>query len=171
MMDFARLSRNWIEWTSLAGMRDVSVSTDDGGIQVGFKSSDQSFDLRQDGDWWVADKADDRGQPHKNVAKFSTFDLAEKYLIWRWSSVTRSGVGAKLLGRHLHALGQVPNVKVASTELEGAVVLETSDGAAVIPRSIETIFSHLMSRSVHDIEEMVRDPLCQPGLRHLPPDN
>jgi hypothetical protein len=157
MVDFTRLLRNWDEWTSLARMTHVSVSADCDDCQVLFKSDDQSFHLRQDGDSWIVDKVDDRGQWHKSVGKFSTFDLAEKYLIWRWSSVTRSAIGAKQLGIRLHSLGMAPDVEIIPTEREGAVELRTSGGSAVVPRSIATIFSHLMSKSVDEIEQMVRE--------------
>ncbi|MGV9797133.1 hypothetical protein ACWDTP_03610 [Mycobacterium sp. NPDC003449] len=157
MTDFSRLSENWVEWTSLARMTHISIDTEPDDSQIHFKSDDQSFDLRHEGGWWVVDKVDDRGQRHNGLAKFSTFTLAEKYLIWRWSSVTRSAIGANQLGARLHALGMNPNVVITPTELQGAVELQTADESARVPRSIATIFSHLMSKSVDDIERMVRE--------------
>jgi hypothetical protein len=157
MVDFSRLERNWVEWTSLARMSGVSVSIESEDCHIVFTSDDESFHLRQDTNWWVVDKVDDRNQRHNGLAKFSTFDLAEKYLIWRWSSVTRSAIGAKQLGRGLHALGMAPSVELIPTEREGAVELRTSDGSAIVPRSIATIFSHLMSKSVDQIEQMVKE--------------
>ena len=157
MVDFARLSRNWIEWTSLARMTRVLVSTDNDGTQIGFTSDDQSFYLRQDGVWWTIDEVDDRGQRYTSVAKFLTFDLAEKYLIWNWASVTRSAIGAKQLGVRLHALGMAPNIEIASTERDYFVELRAPTGSAILPMSSATIFSHLMSKSVDELEQMVRE--------------
>lgn len=157
--DFSYLSKNWYEWTGRARMGGVSVSVECEDCQVLFKSDDGSFHLRQDGDWWVVDSIDDRNQRHNNVARFSTFDLVEKYLVWRWSSVTRGAVGAKSLGAELHRLGLAPGVETAATEREGAVELRTSDGSAVVPRSMENIFSHLMSKPMNEIEQFIHEGL------------
>ncbi|MGV0715894.1 hypothetical protein ABQE93_10850 [Mycolicibacterium sp. XJ662] len=138
-------------------MSRVAVSTECKDCQVLFTSDDQSFHLRRDTDWWVVDKVDDRNQRHNGLAKFSTLDLAEKYLIWRWSSVTRSAIGAQPLGPQLQSLGTAPNVDTIPTEREGAVELRTLDGSAIVPRSIATIFSHLMSKAVDEIERMVNE--------------
>lgn len=160
MADFSRLSRNWIKWTNLARMDDISVSTNDDGTQIEFTSNDQSFNLRHDGKWWVVDVVDDRGKLHNGIARLSTFDLAEKYLIWRWSSTTRSAIGARQLGVALHALGMAPNVESSSTELEGAAKLNAPSGCAVVPRSIATIFSHVMLKAVDEIEQMVNEGIA-----------
>jgi hypothetical protein len=157
MVDFARLSRNWIEWTRLARMTHVSISEGCTDCEIFFKSDDQSFHLRQDGDWWTVDEVDDRGKRYNATAKFSTFDLAEKYLIWNWAAVTRSAIGAKQLGVHLHALGMAPNVEIVPTEREYFVELRASTGSAILPMSSATIFSHLMSKSVDEIEQMVEE--------------
>lgn len=157
MVDFSRLSENWVEWTGLARMTHVSVSVDCTDCQIFFKSDDQSFHLRQDGDWWTVDAVDDRGKRYNGTAKFSTFDLAEKYLIWNWASVTRSAIGAIPLGRHLQALGMAPNVEIVPTEREYFVELRASTGSAILPMSSATIFSHLMSKSVDQIEQMVKE--------------
>jgi hypothetical protein len=157
MVDFSVLSRNWIEWTRLARMTHVSVSEDCADCQIYFKSDDQSFHLRQDGDWWTIDEIDDRGKRYNATAKFSTFELAEKYLIWNWSSVTRTAIGAKQLGVRLHALGMAPNVEIMPAEREYFVDLRASTGSAILPASSATIFSHLMSKSVEEIEQMVKE--------------
>ncbi|MCK0173857.1 hypothetical protein [Mycolicibacterium sp. F2034L] len=156
-VDFSRLRRNWVEWTRLARMTRVSVSTECGDCQISFKSDDQSFHLRQDGAWWVIDAVDDRGHRYDSTAKFSTFDLAEAYLIWNWGSVSRSAVGAKSLGRELHARGMDPNVETAPTERDYFVELRASKGAAILAMSDAAVFSHLMSKSVEDVERMVKE--------------
>ncbi|OBK80578.1 hypothetical protein A5650_04755 [Mycobacterium sp. 1164985.4] len=115
--------------------------------------------MRHDADWWVVDKVDDRGQPQNDIAKFSDFGLAERFLTWRWSSVTRSAIGAKQLGVQLQSLGMASGVDVFPIEREGAVELCTSAGSAVVPRSVATIFSHVMSKSVEELEQMVRKGL------------
>lgn len=159
MVDFSGLSRSWFEWTSLARMTQVSVSADCDDCQIFFKSDDQSFHLRQDGDWWAIDEVDDRGKRYDATAKFSTFDLAEKYLIWNWASVTRTAIGAKQLGVQLHALGMAPSVETVPTEREYFVELRASTGSAILPLSSATIFSHLMPKSVDEIEQMVKRDL------------
>ncbi|ORB67124.1 hypothetical protein BST47_06070 [Mycolicibacterium tusciae] len=102
---------------------------------------------------------DDRNQRRNNLARFSTFDLVEKYLVWRWSSITRSAIGAKSLGAQLQSLGTAPGVEIIPTEREGAVELHGSTGSAIVPRSIATIFSHLLSKSMDEIEQMIHEGL------------
>ena len=60
-------------------MANVSVAAagDDGGI--GFTSDDQSFYLRNDNGWWAIDVVNDRGRRYNDIAKFSSFNLAEKF--------------------------------------------------------------------------------------------
>jgi hypothetical protein len=157
MVDFSRLSRNWLEWTSLARMSQVSVSEDCDDCQISFKSDDQAFHLREDGAWWTVDEVDDRGRRYDATAKFSTFELAEAYLIWNWASVTRSAIGAKQLGRELHAQGMALSVETLPTEREYFVELRGPTGSAILPTSGATIFSHLMSKSVDQIEQMVKE--------------
>jgi len=71
MVDFSRLAANWFQWTNMAGMTHVSVSTDCDDYQILFTSADESFHLRQDGDWWAIGEVDDRGKQYNNTAKFS----------------------------------------------------------------------------------------------------
>jgi hypothetical protein len=157
MADFSRLSANWIDWTSIAGMTHVSETTDCTDCQILFKSDDQSFHLRREDDWWAVDEVDDRGRRYNDTARFSTFELAEIYLIWSWASVTRTAIGAKQLGSYLHSQGMEPGVRITPTDREYYVELETSRGSAILPTSNATIFSHLMSKSVEEIEQMVRE--------------
>jgi hypothetical protein len=159
MVDFSRLSADWVEWTSRARMGSVSVSTECEDCQILFKSDDESFHLRQEGDWWVVDRIDDRNQRHNNLARFSTFDLVQKYLVWRWSWITRGAIGAKSLGAELHSLGMAPGVETIPTDREGAVELRGPNGSAIVPGSIATIFSQLMSKSLDGIEMLVHEGL------------
>ncbi len=138
-------------------MTHVSVTTDCADCQILFKSDDQSFHLRRDRNWWTVDEVDDRGQRYNETAKFSTFELAEIYLIWSWASVTRTAIGAKQLGYDLHSQGMKPGVRITATDREYFVELQTSRGSAILPTSNATIFSHLMSKSVEEIEKMVRE--------------
>ena len=160
MVDFSRLTRNWLEWTRLARMTHVAVSEDCDDCQICFTSDDQSFHLRQDGEWWTIDEIDDRGKRYDATAKFSPFELAQKYLIWNWASVARSAIGAVPLGRHLQALGTAPGVEIVPTEREYFVELRASTGSAILPASSATIFSHLMSKSVDQVEQMVKEGLA-----------
>lgn len=163
MVDFSRLTRSWFEWTSLAHMTHVSVSEDCDDCQIFFKSDDQGFHLREDNAWWTVDAVSDRGRRYIATAKFSTFDLAEAYLIWKWASVTRGAIGALSLGRHLQALGMAPSVETVPTEREYFVELRASTGSAILPMSNATIFSHLMSKSVDQIEQIVKEGVHWPG--------
>src|SRR5271156_4424521 len=86
MADFSRLSAQWFEWSNLAHLANVSVSTDCDDREIMFCSSDYSVHIRNDGVWWLIDTINDRGQRHNAEAKLSTFELAEKYLIWNWAS-------------------------------------------------------------------------------------
>lgn len=105
MNEFNKLSTAWIEWTALARLPGLSISTDCPDCQISFISDDQSFHLRQDGDWWIVDRIDDRGKRHDDIAKFSTLGLAEKYLIWRWASFTRTTLGLESLGPRYYSQG------------------------------------------------------------------
>ena len=141
-------------------MTNVSVSVDCDDCQIAFKSDDQSFHLREDGDWWTVDAVDDRGKRYDGTAKFSTLALAEKYLIWNWASVSRSAIGAKQLGRQLDALGMAPGVEEIPTERDYFVELRVPIGSAVLPMSSATVFSHLMSKSVDQVEQIVKEGIA-----------
>ena len=141
-------------------MTKVLVSLDCADCQIAFKSDVQSFHLRDDGGWWTVDSVDDRGKRYDGTAKFSTFELAEKYLIWNWASVSRSATGAKQLGRQLHALGMAPGVEVIPTERDYFVELRAPTGSAVLPMSSATVFSHLMAKSVDQVEQMVKEDIA-----------
>ncbi|ULE34025.1 hypothetical protein [Mycobacterium sp. IDR2000157661] len=145
-------------WSNMSQLANALVSTDCDGAQICFKSEDGSFYLRQEAGRWILDQVDERGQRHDDAASFSSFELAEKYLIWNWASVARSAIGAPGLGRALHALGFNPEVRVDQLR-EGIYRLTSPFGDAVVMGVPATIFSHLMSKSVDDIEQMVRQDL------------
>jgi hypothetical protein len=159
MNDFSLLSSTWIEWTSLAGMPGASVSTDCADCEISFIAEDQSFHLRQNGGWWIVDRVDDRGKRYNDTAKFSTFELAEKYLIWRWGSFTRISLRLDPLGPQFYKQGFSSDVTVAPTESEWRSEIKSPAGSAILSRPNSTIFSHLMSKSVDEIDQMVREGL------------
>jgi hypothetical protein len=159
MVDYSRLSTNWVEWSSMSQLADISVSMDCDDCQILFASRDYSVHLRHDGAWWIVDTVDDRGQRHNDTAKLSTFDLAEKYLIWTWASSARGAVGAERLGPRIYSLGFSPEVEALPIK-EGIAEIRSGAGSAILMEPNATIFSHLMSKSVDEIERMVRQGLA-----------
>jgi hypothetical protein len=136
-------------------MANVSVSPARGDTEVGFISDDQSFFLRKDDGWWTLDVINDRGARYNDVARFSTFDLAEKFLIWRWGSTMRDVLGARIFGPELYALGRSSDVVVVPTENEWLFELRSDVGSVRLSEPAATIFSHLMSKSADEIEQMI----------------
>jgi hypothetical protein len=154
MVDFSRLSANWVKWAELARLANISVSMDCDDSEIVFRSSDSEVYLRNDGNWWIIDTVNDRGQRHDDIAKLSTFELTEKYLIWNWASSARGIIGAQRLGPRLYALGMSPDVQAVPIA-EGITEVRSSSGSAILMEPYATIFSHLMSKSVEQIEQMV----------------
>jgi hypothetical protein len=155
MTDFSRLSAGWIEWATRSGLQGVAVSTECSDCQILFKSRDYSFHLRCDGDWWVVDTVDDRGQRSDADAKFSTFPLTEKYLIWNWITAARASLASGSLGAELYKLGYAVGIGVA--DLDGARVELRLDGdRAILISGTAAIFSHIMLMSVDEIEQIGR---------------
>ena len=159
MVDFSRLSANWVEWSSIAQLSNIAVSMDCDDCEISFTSSDYSVHLRNDGTWWIIDTVNARGQRHNDAAKLSTFDLTEKYLIWTWGSSARGAVGAERLGPRLYSLGFSPEIEVLPIK-EGIAELRPGAGSAVLMEPNATIFSHLMTKSVPQIEQMVREGIA-----------
>jgi hypothetical protein len=95
-------------------------------------------------------------QRHNDTAKLSTFDLTEKYLIWTWGSSARGAVGAERLGPRLYSLGFSPEIEVLPIK-EGIAELRSHAGNAILMEPNATNFSHLMTKSVEEIEQMVRE--------------
>jgi hypothetical protein len=159
MASFSQLSANWFKWTGLARLANVSVSMDCDDCQIMFHSSDYEFHLRNTGTWWIIDTVDDRGHRHNDTAQLSTFELAEKYLIWEWGSMARSIIGVERLGTRLYSLGYSPDVEVILIS-EGIAELRSTDGSAILMEPYATIFSHLISKSIDEIERMVTDGIA-----------
>src|ERR1700742_3342875 len=131
MVDFSRLSANWIEWSNLAHLANPSVSVECDDCEIIFSSSDSAVHLRNDGAWWIVDTINDRGQRHNDTAKLSSFELAEKYLIWNWASSARGVIGAQRLGPRLYSLGMDPDVE-AIPIAEGIAEIRSSSGNAIL---------------------------------------
>ncbi len=121
--------------------------------------SDYSVHLRHDGSWWIVDTVNDRGQRHNDEATLSTFELAEKYLIWNWASSARGVIGAPRLGPRLYGLGYSKDVEAVQLA-EGVAELRSSSGKAILLEPYATIFSHLMSKPVDDIDQMAREGIA-----------
>jgi hypothetical protein len=153
MVDFSRLSANWYRWAPGMGGGDIYVTTDCPDCLISFRTDDYSVHLRKDGEWWIVDTVNDRGQRHNNYAKLSNFDLTEKYLIWDWATTARSDLASGPLGADLARLGYAPDVKVS--KVDGGYEICMNADCAILSVVNATIFSHLMSKSVEEIEQMV----------------
>jgi hypothetical protein len=159
MVDFSRLSASWLEWGSLSGLTDVSVTADCDDCQILFGSNDYSFHLRFEDDWWIVDTVDDRRQRKNADVKLSTYELAEKYLTWRWITSARSSLSSGSLGADLYRQGYAPGVEV--NELNGThAQLCLHDDCAILILGTATIFSHIMLKSVDDLEDIGRQGIA-----------
>lgn len=157
MTAFSRLTRIWVDWAARIGMTKAAVSPAPTDTDVGFTSDDQSFYLREMSDWWSIDVVNDRGRRYTDTARFSTFELAEKFLIWRWGTLLRSALGAPLNGPELYASGPNAAVTFHPTDTEWFFELQSDAGRARLAEPSATIFSHLMSKSVDELEQMATD--------------
>ncbi|WP_142386855.1 hypothetical protein [Mycobacterium hubeiense] len=157
--DFSPLSASWLYWAGLAGLTNPQVSDARSDGEVRFTSEDFSFHLRHSGGWWTIDTVDDRGQLHTDTAKFTTFELAEKYLIWQWSSTARNVLRRPRLGPKLYSLGHNSNIQFIPIK-EGIYELRTPDGRAVLMEPVATIFSHLIFKSADEIDQMVKEGIA-----------
>ncbi|NDJ91281.1 hypothetical protein GWR20_19385 [Mycolicibacter kumamotonensis] len=83
----------------------------------------------------------------------SSFDLAQKYLIWDWATTARSSLASGPLGADLAKQGYAAGVTVSQAS-EGWEICSNGD-CAVLSVVNATIFSHLMSKSVDEIERLV----------------
>lgn len=150
-----------MEWSNRIGMANVSSSCIADDSAIGFMSDDHSFYLREDGNWWTIDVVDDRGRRYNDTARFSTFDLAEKFLIWRWGSTMRDVLGARIFGPELYKSGRSTDVAVLPTENEWIFELQSEVGRARLPEPQATIFSHLMSKPVEEIEQTLTEGVAE----------
>lgn len=148
---FARLTKNWLSWAPLCGFEEVQVSDRFSDNEIRFTSTEYSVHLHDDAEWWVVDTVDDRGQLRENVASFSTFELAEVFLVWHWASTARNMLRLNSVGRELYLRGIAPNVEAIALA-EGIYELRSAEGRAVLLEPEATIFSHLMSKSINEIE-------------------
>jgi hypothetical protein len=155
MTDFARLSSNWIKWSTMIGIGGVSVSTGCEDCDIAFLSDDNSVHLHHNNGWWAVDTVSDRGRRYNNIASFSNYDLVEKFLIWRWASIARSAIGARQLGAELHSQGPMPTVEFAKASRDHFVELRTHDARAVVSEASATVFSHVMCMYVEEIESLL----------------
>jgi hypothetical protein len=153
--DFARLSSNWIKWSTMIGIGGVAVSTECDDCDIAFLSDDNSVHLHHNDGWWAVDTVNDRGRRYDDIALLSTFELAEKFLIWRWASIARTAIGARQLGAELHSQGLMPGVEMATASRDHFVELRTQGGRAVVSDASATVFSHVMRMSVEEIESLV----------------
>jgi hypothetical protein len=159
MANFSRLSASWLEWAPLSGLKDVSATTDCDDCQILFRSDDYSFHLRFDDDWWLIDTVDDRGQRKNADVKLSAYELAEKYLTWRWITSARSSLSSGPLGAELYRQGYAPGVEVE--ELNGMHArLCLRNDCAILILGTATIFSHIMLKSVDDLERIGRQDIA-----------
>ncbi|WP_431233535.1 hypothetical protein ACQ856_02065 [Mycolicibacterium psychrotolerans] len=152
---YARLTQNWLYWSTLGQLAHPSVSTSCDDCAVVFSSDESSVHLRHHDGWWVIDTVNDRRQRQNDTARFSSYELAEKYLVWMWASTARSAVRAPVLGPTFYAMGFAPGVQAIPVS-EGVYELRSPRGRAVTTEPYATIFSHLMDKPEHDIQRIVR---------------
>ncbi|MDD7812779.1 hypothetical protein PP713_09435 [Mycobacterium sp. CSUR Q5927] len=152
MADFSRLSAAWIEWAPRGGLTEATASEACADCEILFASSDYSVHLYEDGSWWTVDTVDDRRQRSRGVAKFATFDLAEKYLIWDWICTACPRLASGELGADLYKKGYAPDIEVAQAN-DGHIEICLRGDCAVLVSGTSTIFSHIMLMSVDQIEQ------------------
>ena len=153
MVDFSRLTEIWSEWAPKAGLVGVSTSLSCDDCKIAFKANDYSVHIRDGKDCWAIDMVDDRGHKRKDVATFSSFDLVEKYLVWDWATLARSGLASGPLGTDLYKLGYAAGVEVYELD-QGNIELCLDGEWAILVVGDATIFSHIMLKSFDDLLEI-----------------
>lgn len=153
MADFSRLSASWQRWAPGMGGGNVSVTTNCEDCLICFRTDDYSVHLRDDGNWWVVDTVNDRGQRRRGVAKLSSFELTQKYLIWDWATAVRSDLASGPLGADLAKQGFAPNVEVSEVDTKYKIC--SNGDCAILSAVNATIFSHLMAKPLDEIEKMI----------------
>jgi hypothetical protein len=156
--DFARMSSNWLYWSHLSGLTNADVSAAHNGSDIRFTSDDYSVYLRRSDGWWVLDTVDDRGQLQTDTAAFTSLDLVERYLLWQWSSSARNNLRLPRIGPKIYSLGHAPQVHFSKIK-EGIYELRKEDSQAVLAEPAATIFSHLMSKTLDEVEQIVSEGL------------
>ena len=157
-MDFSRLIQHWQRWAPMFSGGDVSISTTCDDCHIAFKSNGYSVHLRKESPWWVTDIVDDRGKRTDGDARFSSFDLAEKYLIWDWGTAARPSLASGPLGTDLYRLGYASGIKV--TRVDRGYEIRSNGDRAILSVVNATIFSHLMTRSVDEVEQLVSEGIA-----------
>ncbi|MFC7673292.1 Imm61 family immunity protein [Mycolicibacterium sp. GCM10028919] len=152
------MSSNWLYWSRLSGLTNANVSAAHDGSEVRFTSDDYSVYLRQNDGWWVLDTVNDRGQLHTDTAAFTSLDLVEKYLLWQWSSSARNNLRLPRIGPKIYSLGHDPHVHFSKIK-EGIYELQKGESKAILSEPAATIFSHLMSKTLDEIEQIVSEGL------------
>ncbi len=157
MDNFERLSASWFEWGPAGGLTGVATSTACEDCRIVFSSSDYSYHLREEDGWWVIDTVDERGSRAEGLARFSSIALAEKYLVWNWVTAARSDLASGPLGADLYRMGYATGVEVSQHDGGRVEVCRNGDCATVMTGTA-TLFSHIMSMSVDQIQQMARPP-------------
>ncbi|OKH76401.1 hypothetical protein EB72_01330 [Mycobacterium sp. SWH-M1] len=135
-------------------MSNPSAHLDEAKGEAVFTSDDDTYRLRSEGTWWVLDRTNDRGRNFPGIGRFSNFDVAEVYLVWQWASTARSDLAAGPLGKDLYDRGYAAGVRVVEVR-EGFVELSVGRDEAVLPAARAIMFSHLMTRSIEELERLV----------------
>ncbi|WP_231990107.1 hypothetical protein [Mycobacterium sp. 852002-51971_SCH5477799-a] len=131
----------------------ISLKCDD--CKIVFKANDYAVHVRNDTNRWAIDMVDDRGNRRNDTATFSCFDLVEKYLVWDWATLARSGLASGPLGTDLYKLGYAAGVDVLELD-KGNVELCLADECATLVVGDATIFSHIMLKSLDDLLGIAR---------------
>lgn len=152
MADYSRLAAHWYRWAPWMGSGQAVVTTDCDDCDVLFSTDDFSVHLSHEDSWWVVDTVNDRGR-RRREARLSNFDLTEKFLIWDWATTARSSLASGPLGADLASRGYAPGVKVSPADRGYEICL--NGDCAILSVVNATIFSHLMAKSVEEIERMV----------------
>lgn len=150
MVNFTRLSEIWSDWAPKAGLNGVSISSICNDCEIVFKANDYATHVRDDRNRWAIDMVDDRGHRRNDVATFSSFDLVEKYLVWEWATLARSGLASGSLGTDLYKLGYAAGIEVSELG-NGNIELCLDSECATLVVGDATIFSHIMQKSVDEI--------------------
>ncbi|GAA2545468.1 hypothetical protein [Mycolicibacterium diernhoferi] len=158
--DAGRLADNWYFWSATSGLTSIDAWVQADG-ELRFLSDEYSVHLRHTEDWWVIDTVDDRGQLRENVAKFSSLELAEKFLIWQWSFAARNVLRLTPLGPDFYARGIDSAVEAVAIDA-GTYEVRLGTEHAVLMEPSATIFSHLMSKSVGEIDAIVKVGITEP---------
>ncbi|MHA3020027.1 hypothetical protein ACXPWS_07105 [Mycobacterium sp. BMJ-28] len=153
MSDFARIDTLWKQLGPAIGGGDVSVLIQNADHAISFHSNDYTVHLHQEDSWWVMDTVNDRNQRRNAVATVSSFSLAEKYLLWDWSTTAFSSLASGPLGADLAKQGFSPQVNV--TKVDGGYKISLNSEWAILSVVNATIFSHLISYSFEEIERMI----------------